>query len=119
MLLKTKVKMYMRQKIIAIYLDNYIKLNNGTLLDEWGSNWIEKSYNDVLSSFRNNEKNEIFQSKINLLAMAWATKIEDDFIYAPLYVLHKVYFDKEPNIKELNKLRFEYKVQKDLRNINI
>jgi len=115
MFFKKKAKAEIRRKIISTYLDNYLKLDNGTSGDEWGNNWVEKSYNDVMKYFKETKK----MSNFDIVAMQWAFKINEDYIYAPLNALHQIYFGKEASEEEINLLRFEFKEEKKFRKIEI
>jgi len=54
------------QKIIAVYLDNYIRLGEGTQVDDWGNNWKEKSLNDVIKFFRDKEPDLKYRTKLDI-----------------------------------------------------
>ena len=117
-LYKNKTKAVMRTKIIAVYLDNYIRMDNGTKIDEWGNNWIEKSYNDSIRFFRDNETNIKYKFKIDLKAVSGFPRDANNITTVDIYsVLYSVYFDGKPSYKEINKLIREYENEKIIRGL--
>ncbi len=113
---KNKSLSFIRSKIIAVYLDNFIKSNYGVMLNEWGNDWREKSFNDLITYF----KNEIPNSKFEMIVLI-ISSMQDDFdgyfIYDAFSVLYKVYFDKEIPNSELNLIRMEFKNEVELRGL--
>ena len=117
-LYKNKTKAVMRTKIIAVYLDNYIRMDNGTKIDEWGNNWREKSYNDSIRFFRDNETNIKYKFKIDLKAVSGFPRDANNITTVDIYsVLYSVYFDGKPSYKEINKLIREYENEKIIRGL--
>ena len=108
----------MRTKTIAVYLDNYIRMDSGTKIDEWGNNWREKSYNDVIKFFRDNETNELYKQKINLKAVLCFPSDANNITVIDIYsILYTVYFESKLSSKEIKKIISEYKTEKIIRGL--
>ena len=113
---KTKTLNFIRSKIIAVYLDNFIKSNYGSTLNDWGNDWREKSFNELISYFKSEIPNSRFDMIVLLIA-SMQEKFDDYFIYDAFAVLYKVYFDEEVPMNQLNQLRMEYKNEVELRGL--
>lgn len=112
----------MRKKIIAVYLDNYIRLHDGKEVDEWGNDWKEKSFNQVITFFRDNETDFKIKSKYQLIPLRLGSlvkNIDNLTIYDTYKVLHDIYFSGFPTDKELNKLKNEFNYEVLVRGLSI
>lgn len=119
---KKKAKAVLRTKIIAIFLDNYIRTQDGKKVDEWGNDWKEKSFNESISFFKANEIDFKIKAKYELVLLTIMATIEseDDFsIYGAYKVLYKIYFDTDPSINELELLTSEYQNEIKIRGLTI
>jgi len=119
---KNKAKAVIRTKIITVFLDNYIRLRDGREVDDWGNDWKEKSFNEVIAFFRDNEKDFKIKSKYQFIPMRLGSlvrDIDDLTIYDAYKVLFDIYFGGKPSNKELNKLEYEFKNEVTTRGLHI
>lgn len=113
-----KAKAVMRTKIIAVYLDNFIRYGESDELDDWGNNWKEKSLNDVVKFFMDKETNEKFKTKLKLNTFASVPNDGDDVNIALIYtIIHRTYFDKDPSPKDIDTLHNEYRNEVNIRGL--
>lgn len=117
---KKNVKAIIREKIIATYLDNFIRMDDGKQIDEWGNNWMQKSFDDCLIFFREIEENLKIKLKFDMIPVMnhLIDDVDNPFMYDAYNVLNYIYFDKELNNKDLQQMRFEIKQEKALRNLS-
>ncbi len=113
---RAKALNFIRSKIIAVYLDNFIKSNYGLIVDEWGNDWREKSFNELITYFKNEIPNMKFDLIVSIIG-SLQDEFDGYFIYDSFSVLYKVYFGNEIPMNELNKLRMEYKNEVELRGL--
>jgi len=119
---KNKAKAVIRIKIITVFLDNYIRLRDGREVDDWGNDWKEKSFNEVIAFFRDNEKDFKIKSKYQFIPMRLGSlvrDIDDLTIYDAYKVLFDIYFGGKPSNKELSKLEYEFKNEVIIRGLHI
>jgi len=119
---KNKAKAVIRIKIITVFLDNYIRLRDGREVDDWGNDWKEKSFNEVITFFRDNEKDFKIKSKYQFIPMRLGSlvrDIDDLTIYDAYKVLFDIYFGGKPSNKELSKLEYEFKNEVIIRGLHI
>lgn len=117
---KNKAKKVLRTKIIAIFLNNYVRMKDGKEVDEWGNNWKEKSFNEVIAFFRDNEKDFKIKSKYQFIPMRLRSIVDDIdnlTIYDAYKVLYDIYFGERPSDSELDRLEFEYRSEAMIRGI--
>jgi hypothetical protein len=111
--IKSKAKKAIRTKIISVFLDNYILLNNGVLCDEWGRDWKTKSLDEVLVYYKDSEKG--LNVKLAMLPIVLGSLVKDlnnVTIHDAYTVLHDVYFGGKPKDNEYRELEkeFDYEV---------
>lgn len=119
---KNKAKAVIRTKIIAIFLDNYIRLQNGREVDELGNDWKEKSFNESISFFKDNETDFKIKAKFELILLRIGSLVVnlDDLSICDAYkVLYSIYFDADPSVNELKKLRSEFQNEIKIRGLTI
>ena len=111
-----------RAKIVDIYLNNYLLLKRGQECDEWGSNWRVKSFNDVISFFKNETQNynmNLFAKfgTIVLQISSLVDNLDNPTIYDAYNVIHRIYFDALPSPEEFSELKNEFEKEKMKRGI--
>lgn len=107
-LFKGKKKVAMRTQIVESFIDNLMKCESGQHIDESGSTWSKKSFDEVLDHFDKKVPDlEIETAKKDM--HKWAVDLKNPSICDTYNVIHNIYFGQGATEFEKDKLRFEFK----------